>query len=117
LEKAPGETLMHSAIIVVTMPNNEQRWNKFIADVDRLGTAQPDPLRKRKDVEQLATNVWLVNFQQNPEPLARIVSAATQHRLPHRILQLDAAPQWLRVDSNPEPKGVPKGYTLEAPDD
>ena len=33
----------------------------------------------------LAKNVWLVNFRENPEPLARLVSAATQHRFRYGI--------------------------------
>jgi len=108
---------MHSAIIVATMSSDQQRWNNFIAEIDRLRSPKPDPLRRSVGVEQLAENVWQVNFQQNPEPLARIVSCATQCRLAYKILQLDAEPQWLRVDPNPVASGDPTGYSLDPPDD
>jgi hypothetical protein len=117
MAKAQGESLMHSAIIVVSIPPNQQRWNKFIPEIDRLQTAQPDPLSKQRGVEQLAENVWMVNFRDNPEPLARLISAAVQHRFRQRILQFDDAPQWLQVDSNLEPTGVPTGYSTDPPDD
>jgi len=53
-------------------------------------------------VLRLAENVWLVNFQENPEPLARLVDAAAQHKLHYGIFQLEAAPQWVPASFDPK---------------
>jgi hypothetical protein len=100
---------MHSAIIVIEMPEmaynatSNQAWQTFLAMVDLTATHRPDPLHKQTGVERLGENVWLVNFLQNPAALARVVEAAVKKPLPYKILQLDAAPQWLPVGSGPEP--------------
>jgi hypothetical protein len=100
---------MHSAIIVVQMPEqhhnsaSNQAWLTFLAGVDKLTSAKVDPLDKQPGVERLAENVWMVNFLQNPAALARLVEAAVAMKFVYKILQLDAAPQWLPVDSNPKP--------------
>ena|SRR5579862_5054935 len=94
---------MHSALIVIEVPDNQQRWLAFMATIDRLQAEKVDRLHKNKGVERLSKNVWLVKFQENPEPLARLVSAATQHRFRYGILQFDAEPQWLR--GGPDPLG------------
>jgi hypothetical protein len=36
---------MHSALVVVQLPDSEDRWNDFIADVDRLRAPSVDLLR------------------------------------------------------------------------
>jgi hypothetical protein len=100
---------MHSAIIVVRMPEQHhssaanQAWLAFLAGVDKLSSAKVDPLEKQQGVERLAENVWMVNFHQNPAALARVIEAAVVMKLVYKILQLDAVPQWLPVDSNPKP--------------
>src|SRR5438105_2978753 len=94
--------MMHSALFVVELPDHEQRWQSFIAEVDRLRTQQTDPLHNMPNVARLAENVWLLNFQMTPEPLARLVSAAVALRLSYGILQLDAAPQWLPAGFDPK---------------
>jgi hypothetical protein len=94
---------MHSAIIVVEMPEvrfdatSNPTWENFLARVDRLTSHKPDLIDKQKGVERLGENVWLVNFLQNPAALARLVEAAVRMPLHYKILQLDAAPQWLPV--------------------
>jgi hypothetical protein len=90
---------MHSAIVVVRPPEGEAekvRWQSFAS---AIGGLSDNPA-----VERLADNVWIVNFQQSPQALARLVSAAERNQFSQRILQLDAAPQWLPVDSNSVPK-------------
>ena len=84
---------MHSALIVVELPDNKKEWRAFMDDIDR---PEAGPLHKSRGVERLSKNVWLVNFRENTEPLARLISAATQHLFPYRILQFDAEPEWLR---------------------
>ena len=94
---------MHSAIIVVEIPEapfnatSNPAWENFLARVGRLTSHKPDLLDKQKGVERLGENVWLVNFLQNPAALARLVEAAVRMSLHYKILQLDAAPQWLPV--------------------
>jgi len=67
---------MHSALIVVEVPDNKKKWRAFMDDIDR---PEAGPLHKSRGVERLSKNVWLVNFRENTEPLARLISAATQH--------------------------------------
>jgi hypothetical protein len=99
---------MHSAIVVIKIPERsydttvQQRWQAFTADVDQMGRSSPDPLDQQTGVSRLAENVWLVNFQQNPAALARLVSVATQFGLTYGILQLDALPQWLPAGFDPK---------------
>jgi hypothetical protein len=82
---------VHSALIVVEVPDNKKKWRAFIDDIDRPEA----PLHKTSGVERLSKNIWLVNFRENPEPLARLISAAAQHLFPYRILQFDAEPEWV----------------------
>jgi hypothetical protein len=86
---------MHSAIIVVKLPADNQRWSLFLATVQ--GTEAP----RAEKWHRLAENVWLVNFQENPEVLARLIDAAARHQLPCGILPLDDAPRWLPVSLDP----------------
>lgn len=100
---------MHSAIIAVAMPEwpqgtrNHPKWQAFIAAIDRLTDAKPDPLDRQSGVVRIAEGVWQVNFQDNPAAVARLVSCALEHKLTYGILQLDAAPQWLPAGFDPMP--------------
>ena len=100
---------MHSAIVVIGMPDtghdgySNPVWQTFLAIVNLTATNKPDPIDKQTGVERLGENVWLVNFLQNPAALSRLVDAAVRKPLPYRILQLDAAPQWLPVGSDSKP--------------
>jgi hypothetical protein len=100
---------MHSAIVVIEIPEtpynatSNQAWQMFLATIDRLQARTSDPLDKQEGVERLGENVWLVNFLQNPAALARLVETAARAERPYKILQLDAAPQWLPVGSDPKP--------------
>ncbi len=100
---------MHSALIVVEIPeqhfntSSNQAWLTFIGQIDRLTSSKTDPLDKQKGVERLGENVWLVNFRQNPAALARLIESARNMQFVYKILQLDAEPQWLPVNSNSKP--------------
>jgi hypothetical protein len=104
--------LMHSAIVVIKVQIdsdpagsiNRHRWSTFITDVDALRESTPRPLGKQQGVARLAENVWLVNFQENPAALARLVSYADQHQFPYGILQLEDEPQWLPAGFDPKTK-------------
>jgi hypothetical protein len=105
-----GEAEMHSAIVVVDIPQNdttgtinEPKWRAFIANVDRKTATKPDPIGNYEGVKRLAENVWQVNFLAHPQVLTRLVHFAGEHNLPCEILQFDAEPQWLQVGSNPKP--------------
>jgi hypothetical protein len=99
---------MHSAIIAIVVPEMahdatfNQKWQVFIADVNHVRQATPNPLHKQKGVLRLAENVWQVNFHENPSALARLVSCAVEHKLTYGILQLDGAPQWLPAGFDPK---------------
>lgn len=92
---------MHSAIVVVTMPEApfdsaiHQSWQMFLA-----GAPQED---KPRGVEKLGENVWIVNFQRNPAAFAQLVHSAERLKLIYRILPLQDAPLWLPVDADPKP--------------
>ena len=99
---------MHSAIVVVVMPEmphdlpSNQKWQAFLASVDDLQRSKPHPLDKQKGVLRLTENVWQVNFHENPEAFSRLVYCCSQHKLTYGILQLDAVPQWLPDGFDPK---------------
>jgi hypothetical protein len=86
---------MHSALVVIQIPENDQKWLAVMASVENLQETQ-------KGVARLAENVWLVNFQENPTALGRLIFSADQHRVRYGILQLADAPQWLPDDFDPK---------------
>jgi hypothetical protein len=91
---AAGVQPMHSAIIVVEPPKTESdkiRWQSFASAIAEVC--------KHQGVEQLAENVWLINFQEAPVALARLVAAAHQHDFSQRILQLPEQPNWIQADA------------------
>jgi hypothetical protein len=100
---------MHSAIIVVEIPEQHfnamanQAWLNFIGQIDRLRATKTDPVSQQRGVEQLAENVWLVNFRMNPAALARIVEAAEGMGFVYKILPLVDEPRWLPVELSPKP--------------
>lgn len=84
---------MHSAIVVASPPETEadkQRWQLFLASIELL--------KSNPAVDELAENVWLVNFEQSPAALARLLSAGQQHQFSQRILRLPDEPKWLRAE-------------------
>jgi hypothetical protein len=82
---------MHSAILMVVMPEETQSgkmaWQHFSAKIAK-------PLADQA-VEQLAYNIWQINFQASPVALAQLVAAADDFGFPYRVLPFDAAPQWI----------------------
>jgi hypothetical protein len=90
---------MHSAIVVVKLPEHDQQWPLFMATV--LKETAP-PHSELEGAQRLAENVWLVNFQTNPATFARLVDAAVRHRYSYGILPLDAEPQWLPGGFDPK---------------
>jgi hypothetical protein len=98
---------MHSAIVVIKIPEllhteaQSQRWANYVGEVDDLIKGKQEPLGQQTGVARLGENVWLVNVQQNPAAVARLVYFATQYRLDYGILPLDGAPQWLPVGADP----------------
>ena len=85
---------MHSALFVAQIPIGGARWREFLMKA-KVG------LRTHPGVSRLAENVWLVNLQENPAPLAYFVSAADALGVPYGILPFEHAPQWLPVDFDP----------------
>ena len=84
---------MHSALIVVKPPETQaekQRWQQFASAIA--------PLKQNPAVDELADNVWLIDFEQSPLALAQLLSAAHRHQFSQKTLQLPEAPKWLRTD-------------------
>ena len=84
---------MHSAIFVVKMPPSplvSTHWGGYLAGVRDLPAIQ------------LAENVWLIDMQEHPAALARLIDAAAQLNLPYMFLPLGAEAQWLPISSHPE---------------
>lgn len=98
---------MHSAIVVVEMPDAphdrsvSHKWQSFMAEANSLRTDKPAPLDKQKGVARLGENVWLVNLQENPAALARLVYFAVEFEFPYGILPLGDEPQWLPAGFDP----------------
>jgi hypothetical protein len=84
---------MHSAIVVVKIPEDQATWLPFLATVKDASA---------EGALRLGENVWLVNFQAHPVALATLVKGAVAHGLTYGILQLDAEPQWLPAGIDPK---------------
>jgi hypothetical protein len=84
---------MHSAIFVATEIPQRTDWENFL-------TVVATKLKDARNIERLSENVWLVNFLISPSALAWLIALADQRGVDYKILQLDAAPQWLPVDPN-----------------
>ena len=85
---------MQYAIVMVVMPteNHEgrQTWQYFCAKIAK-------PL-SNPAVEELAMNMWQVNFQHSPAALSQLVAAADEFGFAYRVLPFDGEPQWIRVN-------------------
>jgi hypothetical protein len=114
---------MHTAIIVIKMPELlphekiSQQWLDFVSDVNALRNTKPQYLDKQPGVARLAENVWQVNIKENPGAFARLLYFASQRQLRYGILQLDAAPQWLPGDFDPNSTTDHNDGSWESPDD
>jgi hypothetical protein len=78
---------MHSAIVAIEMPKEDEKWLAFLNTTGDL--------TKRHSFQTLAANVWQIDFQSSPGDFAHLVAAAVRHGLAYKILPFDAAPQWL----------------------
>ena len=91
---------MHSAIVVINMPEKHEseghhpKWLAFLADTSRASEPMLDPMEDQAGVLRLGENVWQINFHDNPGAFARLVSCAMHHKLSYGILQLKDAPVW-----------------------
>jgi hypothetical protein len=83
--------LMHTAIVTIEMPKDlrEDQWLRSLRSI--LSRVEEDPA-----IEQLAQNVWQVNFIKSPGGFARLIGAAEGNHLAYRILPLDSDPKWIR---------------------
>jgi len=86
---------MHSALFVAQISEFSKDWANFLHKA-KVG------LRKFPNVSRLAENVWMVNLQENPAPLAHLVSAADALGVAYGILPFQHAPEWLPVDFDPK---------------
>jgi hypothetical protein len=82
---------MHTAIVAIEMPKDfrEDQWLRSLRSI--LSRVEEDPA-----IEQLAQNVWQVNFVKSPGGFARLIGAAEGNNLAYRILPLDSEPKWIR---------------------
>lgn len=85
---------MHSVLFVARIAIAHEDWSTFLTRA-KVG------LRTYPNVSRLAENVWLVNLQENPAPLAYFVSAADALGVPYGILPFERAPEWLPVGFDP----------------
>jgi hypothetical protein len=86
---------MKSVIVAVDMPDSEQQWLTFLSI---SGT-----IPANEHTQNLAENVWQIDFAKSPTTFARLIDAMRRFGIPGRILPLDGESQWLPVDSNPMP--------------
>ena len=75
---------MHSALFVAKLTETSRDWATFLMKA-KVG------LRTYPGVSRLAENVWLVNLQETPAPLAYLVSAADGLGVPYGILPFEHA--------------------------
>jgi hypothetical protein len=101
---------MHSAIVVINMPEKHEseghhpKWLAYLADLSRAFEPMVSSLEDQGGVLRFAENVWQVNFQDNPSAFARLVSCAMHHKLSYGILQLKDEPVWHPAGFFPKPR-------------
>ena len=84
---------MKIVIVAVEMPQNDQAWSGFLA---ASGTVP-----RNEYTEEIAQNVWQIDFEKSPTTFARLVHAMKQFGLHGKILPFVDGQKWLPVDSNP----------------
>ena len=85
---------MHSAILFILMPNGEP-----VSDAQqqqRLARDTENAKAKHPGIEVLGENCWLIPLSSGASALAAFVNAANTHRLDHRILFFEKAPDWVQ---------------------
>jgi hypothetical protein len=87
--------VMHSALFVANIGNNQDAWTDFLMKV-------APRQQKSQGVLRLAENVWIVNFQTSPEYLAKLVYAADGLGVPYGILPFQHEPEWLPAGFDPK---------------
>ena len=85
---------MHSALLFIAMPDTatpdgKQRW--LVA-----GRSIEDATAKHSGIETLGENCWLIPLGSGASALAEFVRAADSHKLQHRVLFFEKAPDWVR---------------------
>ncbi|HEV2162395.1 MAG TPA: hypothetical protein VGR52_09220 [Stellaceae bacterium] len=86
---------MHSAIFVASIPDDQRIWGNFIAYVDVK-------MKGATNVARLGENVWLVNVQKSPTPLAWLIALASDQNISHGLLPFEHAPEWLPGGFDPK---------------
>ncbi len=100
---------MHSAIVVINMPEKQEveghhpKWVACLADLNRASEPIVTAIDDQAGVLRLAENVWQIDFQGNPGAFARLISCAMHHGLGYGILQLEEAPVWHPAAFHPHP--------------
>jgi hypothetical protein len=106
-EQAGELFFMHSAIVVINMPEKHEleghhpKWLAYLADLSRACEPVVSALDDQQGVLRLAENVWQICFHENPGAFARLISCAMHHKLSYGILQLPDAPVWHPADFRP----------------
>lgn len=85
---------MHSALFVVSIPEDKRKWGLFLQYADAKIAASKDALR-------LGPNVWLVNLQKSVAPLGHLIAIAEQQGELYGILPFEHAPAWLPGNFDP----------------
>jgi hypothetical protein len=84
---------MKTVIVAVEMPQNDQQWMGFLA---ASGT-----IPRNEYTEEIAQNVWQIDFERSPTTFAHLVHAMKKSGLRGKILPFVDEQKWLPVDSNP----------------
>jgi hypothetical protein len=86
---------VHSVIVVVNVPDRATDWDNFTNQV-------AVKVKPGQDVRRLAENVWQVNFQKAPIAFSWLIVMCDRLGYECEILQLEDAPQWLKVGFDPK---------------
>lgn len=87
--------VMHSALFVAKVSGlTPEKWGAFLLKAEIGSRIYPGAFR-------LAENVWLLNFQDYPASLPRLVTVADVQEVPYGILPFEHEPQWLPVGFDP----------------
>lgn len=85
---------MHSVILAIELPRNEDLWRMFLA---AAADAAASPA-----TTQLSDHVWLIDVQKSPSAFAQALASVDRLGIRYRVFAIDAEPRELPTGHGPD---------------
>jgi hypothetical protein len=95
--------VFHTALFVVTMPEDRNEWVKLRQDLYSRLQGHTDAR------EMLGENVWLLRLSVSLAPLGQLISACEHVRIAYRLLPFDNEPLCLPAGPYQTPNPANRG--------